>query len=509
MNLLKIPFKHVKNHRMIEYLDNLETHTQESRNSFERTDDQAAIAPGPITGPNSEYKDIWQNTLSLLESKISKASFETWIKATVLIKIENDEAVIAVKNEFTRNFLIQSYSKVIRDALKEILALSLALRIIIEPSLELVNNSQTSLADLIPNKIANQKTKLQNSVNKLKNKLNQKYNFANYSLGKFNASAITFAKALIENSTGFYNSLYIYSAPGMGKSHLLHAIGNHILEQDSDSRVKYIKAEEFTNELIIAIQKNQTQEFKNQYRNLDLLLVDDFHFFEGKKACQDELLHTFDALVSAGARIVIASHKSIEETKLSSNLANKLKASLMSNIKYPSFEERLELLTAKAKAYNKNDHSSIIETICRKSFSSIREIEAVFHQALAHQSFSGEELSTESFNRLFGTYIEANANKGLSIETIIKTVAEYFSLSDKELKSKSRVQDIVRARHIAIYLSYQLLEISYGRIGEYFGGRKHSSIIHSIQSIEEQLNTKLPSAVGLKKIIEELRGQII
>lgn len=486
---------------MIEYLDNLEKQNIELTTTL--------ISPGPITGPSSEYQAIWQKTLNLLETKISKAGFETWIKATVLIKIENDEAVIAVKNEFTRNFLIQSYSKVIKDAIKEILALSLALRIIIEPSLELINNSQTSLADLIPEKIENHKSKLQNSVNKLKTKLNQKYNFQNYSQGKFNAAAVTFAKALIENSTGFYNSLYIYSSPGMGKSHLLHAIGNFVLEQDGSSRVKYIKAEEFTNELIIAIQKNHTQEFKNQYRNLDLLLVDDFHFFEGKKSCQDELLYTFDALISAGARIVIASHKSIDESKLNLNLANKLKSSLMSNIKYPSFEERLELLNTKAKAYNKVDHENIIETICRKSFSSIREIEAIFHQALAHQSFSGESLSAENFTKLFGTYIEANTQKGLSIETISKIVAEYFSLTDKELKSKSRVQDIVRARHIAIYLSYQLLEISYSRIGEYFGGRKHSSIIHSIQSIEEQLNTKLPSAAGLKKIIEDLKMLII
>jgi chromosomal replication initiator protein len=269
-----------------------------------------------------------------------------------------------------------------------------------------------------------------------------------------------------------------------------------------------VKAEEFTNELIISIQRNQTQEFRNQYRNLDLLLFDDLQFLEGKKTCQEEFLYTFDALISAGAKVIITSQKNIDEIKLSSNLNNKLKSSLISQISSASFTDRVSLIISKSQASNIEISTAYAETIARKYPESIRELEAALYQLSAHKNFAGEDIDDELIARLFGGVSHEPANKGLSIEKISNAVADYFSLKNKELIGKTRVQDVTRARHLAIYLSHELLEISYSRIGEYFGGRKHSSIIHSIKTVNGQLQSKLPSANATRNIILDIKSKI-
>lgn len=457
--------------------------------------------------------EIWLKVLSILEKKIRKPSFQTWIRPSLLSSINDTEAVVAVRNEFTRNFLMQSYQKEIQSAITEVMAQALALRIVIEPELDYsINELRTS--DQIQVSLAAINTSLDkiNPVNtqfrKAKTKLEPKYNFNNLYQAEFNQSAITFAKAIIENGSGFYNSLFIYSAPGLGKTHLLHALGNSIAKIDQDIRVRYVKAEEFTNELIISIQRNQTQEFRNQYRNLDLLLFDDFQFLEGKKTCQEEFLYTFDALISSGAKVIITAQKNIDDIKLSSNLNNKIKSSLLSQINAPSFTDRIAIINNKSQASEMGISDIYAETIARKYPNSIRELEAALYQISAYKNFAGENIDDELIARLFGGISSEPRNKGLSIEKISSTVADYFSLKNKELIGKKRLQDITRARHIAIYLSHELLEISYSRIGEYFGGRKHSSIIHSIKTVNSQLQSKLPSAGALKSIILDIKAKI-
>ncbi len=473
---------------------------------------QASPMLGLTPAIDPRINEIWLKVLLVLEKKIRKPSFQTWIRPTLLSSINETEAVVAVRNEFTRNFLIQSYQKEIQAAITEVMAQALALRIVIEPNLDYSINELRS-SDQVQVSLATINTSLDkiNPVNtqfrKAKTKLEPKYNFNNLYQAEFNQSAINFSKAIVENGSGFYNSLFIYSAPGLGKTHLLHALGNSVTEIDSGMRVRYVKAEEFTNELIISIQRNQTQEFRNQYRNLDLLLFDDFQFLEGKKTCQEEFLYTFDALISSGAKVIIAAQRNIDEIKLSNNLNNKIKSSLLSQISSPSFTDRISILQNKSQASKIEINEIYAETIARKYPESIRELEAALYQISAYKNFAGENVDDELIARLFGGISEPR-NKGLSIEKISSTVADYFSLKNKDLISKKRLQDITRARHIAIYLSHELLEISYSRIGEYFGGRKHSSIIHSIKTVNGQLQSKLPSAGALKRIILDIKAKI-
>lgn len=461
-------------------------------------------AESPVkTTIKPQYQELWTRVLELLAKKLRKPSFETWIKPILLSEIKNNEAIIVVKNEFTRNFILQTYQKEIQEALKEIEATAIAIRIVIDPELELAQSqSQISLADIKP------EIKIKPNL-KIKSRLNKRLEFANLAESKFNKAAITFAKATSLNHTGIYNSLFLQSEPGLGKSHLLNAIGNELLKQEPDTRIKYSKAEEFTNELIIAIQKNATQDFRNQYRNLDLLLFDDFHFLENKKTCQEEFLYTFESLVNSGAKVIIASQLKLESLNISKNLKNKLKVSLLSQITKPNFEDRVSIIKLKSNEAGIDLSEEQIEIIARKYPDSIRELEAALYQITAHTAFAGEELDDELIARLFGGLGDQPQYKGLSIKAINEAVASYFSLKPQSLIGKSRLQDISKARHIAIFLSYKLLAISYSRIGEYFGGRKHSSIIHSLKVIEQQLNSKLPSAAGLKIIIEDIKSSII
>ena len=452
-----------------------------------------------------EIQTVWTQVLDLLSKKLRKPSYETWIKPTSLIEISNNEAVIAVKNEFTRNFILQTYQQELSWALKEVQAQSLGIRIIIDPDLEPstseATEQQTSFAELKPS------VQTKPSI-KIKSKLQKQMSFETYAQARFNKSAITFARATSQNHGGVYSSLFLQSEPGLGKTHLLNAIGNEILLDEPDTRIKYTRAEDFANELIISIQRNNTQEFRNQYRNLDLLLFDDFQFLENKKTCQEEFLYTFEALVNAGAKVIIASQLKLDELKISKNLQNKIKIALQSEILQPSFEERLMILALKAQQASLEMSSDQFEVIARKCPDSVRELEAALYQISAHTAIAGEDLDDELISRLFGGIGDEPQFKGLSIKMITDSVAKYFSIKSSALIGKSRLQDISRARHIAIYLSHQLLGISYSRIGEHFNGRKHSSIIHSLKVIETQLQSKLPSAAGLKTIIEDIKSQL-
>ncbi|MDA1020912.1 MAG: chromosomal replication initiator protein DnaA [Cyanobacteria bacterium] len=464
-------------------------------------------SPKPYTKViNQEHQAIWLKVLEQLSKKLRKPSFETWIKPTQLQDIRDDEAIIAVKNDFTRNFIMQTYQKDILEALKEVEAKSMSIRIIIDPELKPIQETnsqvQTSFADLLPNSALK-------PSNKVKSRLHKKLSFENLAESGFNKASITFARATSLNQSGLYNSLFIQSEPGLGKTHILNAIGNELIEQEPATRIKYCKAEEFTNELIIAIQKHTTQEFRNQYRNLDLLLFDDFHFLENKKTCQEEFLYTFESLVNSGARVIIASQQRLESLNISKNLKNKLKISLMSQINSPNFEDRVSILEIRSKEAGIELSNCQKELIARKYPDSIRELESALFQINAHTCFAGEELDDELISRLFGGIGDQPQHKGLSIKAITDATASYFSLKPKELIGKSRLQDISKSRHIAIFLSYKLLSISYSRIGEYFGGRKHSSIIHSLKVIEQQLSSKLPSASGLRSIIEDIKSQIV
>lgn len=473
--------------------------------------------PEQILEVEQEYLIIWTKALAYLEKKLRKPSFETWIRPTLLIEIKNDTASVAVRNEFARNFLVQSYYKEIQDALREVLAQSLAVKFVVVADIDQISNyenaneteknlnqaeleissKQISFAEIQTNKL---------SYKKENSKLVSKFNFFNFVLGKSNQAPFTFAKAITETGTGIYNSLFIYSETGLGKTHLLHAIGNQSQELNQNARIKYVKAEEFTNELIISIQRNNTAQFRSKYRSLDLLLFDDFHFLDNKKTCQEEFSHTFESIVENGGKIVISSNKGIDEFKsISNKLKSKIRSSLVSQIDKPSFSTRMQILSDKALSNQMHLNERHLGFIANKFENNVRELEGALLQVSAYKNFAGEDVDDDLIANLFGGMTPEPEYKGLSVEKISKAVGKYFSIDLSDIMGKSRQKDIALARHICIYLAHNMLRLTYSRIGEYFSGRKHSSIIHSISIIRKEINSD-NSHIGyaINKIKESL-----
>lgn len=447
---------------------------------------------------------IWLDTLEILKKRLKKPSFETWIKPSFLVDIKEEFAMISVKNDFTRNFLLQSFAKDIQIALKETSGKALALNFLIE---DRINPYENLIKD---NQGYEEQQSKQIKISDIeKNKKIFHYSFSNFVATENNRSAITFSKAIIENASGIYKSLIVISKSGLGKTHLLKACAEETRIKNETSKVKYVNAEKFTNELIIAIQRNETYKFRQNYRNLNLFLLDDLDFLDNKKSCQDELVFTIESILNSGGSFIISSSKKIDEFKsLNPKLKSFMQASLVALIEKPKFKDREMLIEKKAHDLNLKLKPEQVSILSEKSVEGIREIEGFLLQLSAQVNLNHLEITDELISESFGGLFNEFSNIGLSLDKISIKVSEYFGISEKDLKGNKRSKEFSQARHLAIYLSYNLLELSYSRIGAHYSGRKHSSIIHSIKTIENILNSNLPSAKATQKIIDEIKTNL-
>lgn len=460
---------------------------------------------------SNETIELWTKVLKLLSKKLKKPSFETWIKPNFLIKLEGEFAVISVRNEFTRNFLLQSFAKNIQAAITEVTGKAHALRFVIssdfanpfesfqqEDEEAIQDDYQIKLADL------NKNLEIQKPIEQ-----SFKLNFDNFIPTDANKSAINFSKAIIDNASGIYKSLIVYAESGLGKSHLLQACFAELKQRDNSTRVKYVNAEKFTNELIISIQRNETYKFRQNYRNLDVLIFDELGFLDNKKSCQDELCYTLESILNNGGRFIASSSKTLTKFKnLNPKLKSLLQGSLLAEINKPSMKDREDIIRYKASKLQLNLQDAHIQCLAERATNGVREIEGFLLQLSAEINLNHMAIDDELISEAFGGIFNSSPNLGLSLEQISSTVASYFGIEEKDLLGQKRSKEFMQARHIAVYLSYELLELSYGRIGEHYSNRKHSSIIHSINTIKNTLNSSLPSSKATTKILEELKSRL-
>jgi chromosomal replication initiator protein len=465
-----------------------------------------------ISQENKEkYTIIWTEVLTFLSKKVRKITFDTWINKLRLADLKADLAVIKVKNEFTKNFIQQSYIQSIQEGLKEVTAKSYAIR------LEIDNSQSQDIVELpelsqIPTSITEQKSLASFSENntptKNKTKLNNKISLEKTYLGEFNRTCYAFAKSVIEDQANIYNSLYIYSNSGLGKSHFLNLIGNETQSSNSSLKVRYVSSESFINELIMSIQKNKTYSFREKYRDLDLLLFDDFQFLENKKTCQEEFIHTYESICKRGGKVIISSAKNISDLKnLNPKLTSIVRSGLVTTIDEPNESDKNKLIDFKLKELKINLREEHKNIVYRLEGECIRELEGNLLQISALQKFSGLDADEEAFSKVFECNFSPST-RGLSMEKIIETVAKYFYLEKEDLIGRRRTEEFTKARHIAIYLGFNLLGLSYKKIGSCFSNRKHSSVIHSIKTVESALNTQLPSSRFTQNAISELKTQL-
>jgi len=449
-----------------------------------------------------QLKTLWNKALTIIEGKISKPSFETWLQSTQAATLIKDQLTIIAPNEFARDWLESRYSTLIQETLYEVTGENFTIKFIIPPS--------TNELDFIPDQA--QKKKMVASVmeeedSQIKSILNPKYVFDTFVIGAGNRFAHAASLAVAEAPAKAYNPLFIYGGVGLGKTHLMHAIGHYVKQHNEKAKVLYISSEKFTNEFINAIRDNKAVEFRNKYRNIDVLLIDDIQFLAGKESTQEEFFHTFNALHEANKQIIISSDRTPKEIPtLEDRLRSRFEWGLITDIQPPDLETRIAILRKKAKAENLDIPNEVMIYIANQINTNIRELEGALIRVVAFSSLINKDMNVELATEALKDIIPSSKPREITIHSIQKAVAEFYSLKLEDLKAKKRTRAVAFPRQVAMYLTRELTDLSLPKIGEDFGGRDHSTVIHACDKITNDLKTKAELQEQLKQLTEKIKN---
>ncbi|NJD03936.1 MAG: chromosomal replication initiator protein DnaA [Ruminiclostridium sp.] len=438
-----------------------------------------------------QLSGLWPRALELLKNELTEISFNTWIKTIEPLALNSNSIELGAPTDFNKGILESRYAALIRNAIKQISSKEYNINIVV-PTQETAKRNQQNMEN-------------GNSEDVTFSILNPKYTFDTFVIGNSNRLAHAASVAVAESPAKAYNPLFLYGGVGLGKTHLMHAIGHYILTQNPASKVIYVSSEKFTNELINAIKDDRNEEFRSKYRNIDVLLIDDIQFIGGKERTQEEFFHTFNALYEANKQIIISSDRSPKEiTTLEERLRSRFEWGLTADIQTPDVETRIAILKKKAqqeKLYIPND---VMEFIADKVASNIRELEGALNKVIAYSSLTENEISVDLATEALKEIISASNSRVINSMMIIDTVSRYFDIRQDEFKSKKRNREISFPRQIAMYLCRDLTDLSLPKIGDAFGGRDHTTVIHAIEKITEDLKNN----TEIRRTIDELKRNI-
>ena len=445
-----------------------------------------------------ENKDLWDKFLQITKDKLPPQAYNSWFSQTKMTKLQDQELIIAVPNDFCKDWLEKHYTEFIKDTLINSLGVKEDLNIKFDTSLLKTSKS------LPPEDLKNKESTPPSLPNYSKEEvtLGTKYTFDTFVVGNGNRFAHAASLAVAQSPAKSYNPLFVYGGVGLGKTHLMRAIGNYIIQNNPQKKmnVLYISSEKFTNELINSIRDDQTGSFRDKYRNVDILLIDDIQFLVGKERTQEEFFHTFNTLYDSNKQIVITSDRPPKEIPtLEDRLISRFEWGLITDIQPPDLETRIAILRKKAQIENLAVPAEVINLIAEKIPSNIRQLEGALTKLVAYSTLTKNNLSVSLAQEILKDIIPIE-KKEISIQQIQKITADYFNIKLAVLLSKKRTKNIVMARQIAIYLSRELTDFSLPAIGEAFGGKDHTTILHSYTKIKNQREKDN----GLKSTIESL-----
>jgi len=438
-------------------------------------------------------KENWAKVLELLKEEVTEISFKTWLEPISPMYIEDSKLYIEVPSDFHRNNIMSRFNELLKNTIKY------------------VENSEYELVFLIPDEASKQKEKMLPGLKNLDQSptgLNPRYIFENFVVGNSNRFAHAASLAVAEAPAKAYNPLFLYGGVGLGKTHLMHAVGHFILQQNPNQKILYITSEKFTNDFINAI-KNQGTEgnkaFRNRYRNVDVLLVDDIQFIAGKEGTQEEFFHTFNALYEANKQIIISSDKPPKDIEpLEERLRSRFEWGLTADIQAPDYETRIAILRKKAQLDRIIVPDEINAFIAERIDTNIRELEGALNKVLALSHLTNQPISLELAGQALKDIAQVKT-KSITIDLIQEVVAKYFNVKVEELKAAKRSADISHPRQIAMYLCREVGNLSLPKIGYDFGKRDHTTVIHACNKISKDLNENSE----LKNTIEELKKLIL
>ncbi len=440
----------------------------------------------------SKLIELWDEALKMIEKEITPLSFNTWIKPLKPISLNDTYFTLETSDTFFKDLINDRYLGLIGNVMKQITNTDYTIKIII-PS----ENSNQEFSANVNNE----------SIDPLdmESTINSKYTFETFVVGKSNNFAHAAALAVAEAPGAAYNPLFLYGGVGLGKTHLMHSIAHYILSQKPLTKIVYVSAEKFVNELVNSIRNEKNIEFRNKYRNIDVLLIDDIQFIAEKVGTQEEFFHTFNTLHESGRQIIISSDRPPKEIKpLEDRLRSRFEWGLIADIQPPDYETRLAILWKKAETENINISNDVMSFIAKSIDSNIRELEGALTKVSAYAKLTNQKVSLEFATKILKDFLSKDKQKTINVELIQQIVASYYNIKSEEIKSKKRTQEITYPRQVAMYLCRNLTDLSLPKIGEAFGGRDHTTILHGCEKIAKDLKKD----DNLKKAIHDLEVRI-
>lgn len=446
---------------------------------------------------------LWEDTLTQLELNLSPQHFSTWIKPLKFVKIEQDVVYLEVPNRFVLDWVKDNYSKLIKKILSELSAVTYRLQFSIDGKANNNLPKRDNSVETTTEKVIKKET---NKLHPAEINLNSKYTFEEFVSGSSNQFAYAAAMAVANNPATTYNPLFIYGGVGLGKTHLVNAIGNEILKKSPQMRICYYTSEKFMNELINSLRYNRMDEFRNKFRSMDVILIDDIQFIAGKERTQEEFFHTFNALYESHKQIIVTSDKFPKEIPgLEERLRSRFEWGLIADIQPPDVETKLAILKMKADQNSIKLPEDVALFLANSICNNVRELEGYLIRIGAYASLTAIPVSLNMAKDVLKDIL-IERNKELSVEEILKKVSSHFNIKISDIKSPKRLKAVVLPRQIAMYLSRQLTSSSYPEIGDRFGGKDHSTIIHAIRKIEKLREEDFQLSSTIENLKKELIG---
>ena len=440
----------------------------------------------------SNLDNIWTEVLNLIKVELTEVSFNTWLKTVEPVNISDSKVVLAAPNEFTKNILEGRYLNLIKNAFKQVTEEDFEIIFTIPGEEDYDFREQTITTEV--------------NDNNQKSPLNPKYTFDSFVIGNSNRFAHAASLAVAEAPAKAYNPLFIYGGVGLGKTHLMHAIAHYTLSQNPNAKVVYVSSEKFTNELINSIREYKNEEFRNKYRNIDVLLIDDIQFIAGKEGTQEEFFHTFNALHEANKQIIISSDRPPKDIPtLEDRLRSRFEWGLITDIQAPDLETRVAILRKKANIENITVSDDVMLYIATKIQSNIRELEGALIRVVAYSSLTNSEVTEELAEEALKDILSNNKVKEVTVETIKQAISKNFHIKMDDFITKKRTRAIAYPRQIAMYLTRELTDLSLPKIGDEFGGRDHTTVIHAYDKITNDIEEDVNFKNKLDDIIKDLK----
>ncbi|QBP17601.1 chromosomal replication initiator protein DnaA [Acetilactobacillus jinshanensis] len=444
----------------------------------------------------TNYQTLWEQIRDEFKNHVSPTTYATWIKPVIPVALNKNQLILELPSPLHRDYWKAKLSPRLVEYAYKITQTDITPKFVLKEELQQKQQMEQSIQS------ANQSV----PTFKKRTHLNPNYTFQKFVVGKGNQMAHAAALVVSDDPGKMYDPLLIYGGVGLGKTHLMQAIGNRIMQKDPKKRVKYVTSEAFTNDFVKSVQQHKSEKFRKEYRDVDVLLVDDIEFFADKGGTQEEFFHTFNDLYDDGKQIVLTSDRLPNEIpKLQDRLVSRFAWGLSVDITRPDLATRIAILKSKAKFAHIRIPNNCLEYIAQSINSNVRELEGALSRVKAYARFRQASITLSlTKNALHGLDIQKANSKAISIPAIQKMVASYFNVSVRDIKGKKRVKTIVIPRQIAMYLSREITKTSLPKIGKAFGGKDHTTVIHAYDKIKKNLKTN----PDIQNYVEDLKGEL-